>query len=118
MSKFGNEPTNGYASKHEANTAASLQALHRAGVIRDLKEQVSFELIPKQPGENPCVYIADFDYIDEEGRRVVMDTKGFKTKDYIIKRKLMLWIHGIKIVEVKFAPSPSRRQRSRNRRSR
>lgn len=117
MKKFGNEPTNGYQSKHEANTAASLQALDRAGVIRDLKEQVRFELIPKQDGELPVVYIADFDYIDEDGKRVVMDTKGFKTKDYIIKRKLMLWVHKIRIVEVS-ARARSRRRVSRNRRSR
>jgi hypothetical protein len=36
----------------------------------------------------------------ETGEKVVEDTKGFKTKDYIIKRKLMLWVHKIKIMEV------------------
>jgi hypothetical protein len=34
------------------------------------------------------------------GETVVEDTKGFRTKDYVIKRKLMLWVHGIKIHEV------------------
>lgn len=31
---------------------------------------------------------------------LVEDTKGVKTKDYIVKRKLMLWIHGIRVKEV------------------
>ena len=51
--------------------------------------------------ERECCYIADFVYIDNKtGKTVVEDTKGFKTKDYAIKRKLMLFIHGIKIKEV------------------
>ena len=49
--------------------------------------------------EKECVYIADFTYV-ENGEKIVEDTKGFKTKDYIIKRKLMLYTHGIKIREV------------------
>ena len=49
--------------------------------------------------EQKCSYIADFVYT-ENGEKVVEDTKGFRTKDYIIKRKLMLYIHGIRIQEV------------------
>jgi hypothetical protein len=49
--------------------------------------------------EKECAYIADFVY-KEDGRIVVEDTKGFRTKDYIIKRKLMLHEHGIRIKEV------------------
>ena len=51
--------------------------------------------------ERECSYIADFKYQDARtGQLVVEDTKGVKTKDYIIKRKLMLWVHGIKINEI------------------
>ena len=66
--------------------------------------------------ERECAYVADFvyktpvnfQYENEEGHltfadgweTVVEDTKGFKTKDYIIKRKLMLWVHGISIKEI------------------
>jgi len=50
--------------------------------------------------EKECSYIADFVYNDEDGDLIVEDTKGIKTKDYIIKRKLMLYVHGIKITEV------------------
>jgi len=48
--------------------------------------------------ERACTYVADFSYT-ENGRRVVEDTKGMKTRDYIIKRKLMLYVHGIRIKE-------------------
>lgn len=51
--------------------------------------------------ERECSYIADFEYFDKQaGKMVVEDTKGFKTKDYTIKRKLMLHVHGIRIKEI------------------
>jgi hypothetical protein len=49
--------------------------------------------------ERECSYVADFVF-QENGKMVVEDTKGVKTKDYIIKRKLMLYVHGIRIKEV------------------
>lgn len=81
-----------------------LVQLQKAGQISDLKRQVKFELIPSQRidgkvVERACSYVADFVYT-ENGKTVVEDTKGFKTPEYIIKRKLMLYIHGIRIVEV------------------
>jgi hypothetical protein len=50
--------------------------------------------------EQECSYYADFDYIEKDGTHVVEDVKGMKTKEYVIKRKLMLYIHGIKIREI------------------
>ena len=49
--------------------------------------------------ERATYYVADFVY-EENGKKVVEDTKGVKTKDYILKRKLMLWVHGIRVREV------------------
>lgn len=106
-----------FHSKKEGHRYQELKLLERAGVIRDLDRQVKFVLIPAQREadtigargairkgkiiERECAYVADFVYIDAEtGKTVVEDTKGFKTKDYIIKRKLMLWVHKIKIMEV------------------
>lgn len=106
-----------FDSEREAKRWTELKLLERAGVIRDLDRQVKFVLIPAQREadtigargairkgkiiERECAYVADFVYIDAEtGKTVVEDTKGFKTKDYIIKRKLMLWVHKIKIMEV------------------
>lgn len=76
-----------------------LRLLERVGKISELKRQVKFELIPKQDGESACSYVADFTYYDQNGELVVEDTKGFKTDVYKIKKKLMLWRHGIKIKE-------------------
>ncbi len=93
-----------FDSKKEANRYRELVLLERAGRLSNLQRQVKFELIPSQKidgkvAERACTYVADFMYI-ENGKKVVEDTKGFKTKDYIIKRKLMLWVHGIRIKEV------------------
>ena len=85
----------------EANRWCELKLLQRAGKIQHLQRQVKYALIPKQQGEREVSYIADFVYhIAEDGKLVVEDVKGKKTKEYVIKRKLMMWIHGIKIKEI------------------
>lgn len=102
-----------FDSRREANRYNQLILLERAGIIRDLRRQVKYVLIPTQYSktefnknktpkviEKECAYYADFVYIDEFGAEHVEDTKGMKTKDYIIKRKLMLHVHGIRIEEV------------------
>lgn len=96
------DPATGYVfdSKKEFFRWCELRIMERAGKISDLKRQVSYELIPKQKVERACTYVADFVYIDEHGETVVEDAKGVRTDAYRIKRKLMLWVHGIKIQEV------------------
>lgn len=86
-------------SRKEANRWCELNLLLRAGVIQDLKRQVKFELLPKQEGERAVYYIADFTYI-ENGKTVVEDVKGMKTKEYRLKKKMMLYFHGIRIKEI------------------
>jgi hypothetical protein len=104
-----------FDSVKEYKRYCELRLLEKAGAISNLQRQVEFELIPAQREpdtigvrggvkkgktiEQKCSYVADFVYT-ENGKTVVEDTKGFRTKDYIIKRKLMLWVHGIKIREV------------------
>ena len=87
-----------FDSVKEFHRWGCLRLLERAGRITDLKRQVKYELIPKQDGERACTYIADFTYY-EDGKLVVEDCKGFKTDAYKIKKKLMLWVHGIRIKE-------------------
>ena len=87
-----------FASVKEYHRWGVLRLLERAGRITDLKRQVRYEVIPKQQGERACDYVADFTYY-EDGKLVVEDAKGYRTDDYIIKRKLMLWVHGIRIKE-------------------
>lgn len=93
-----------FDSKKEYKRFIDLQWLEKAGEIRDLKTQVTFELIPKQNGERAVKYIADFVYINNKtGETVVEDVKSIVTRkkeSYIIKRKLMLYILNIKIKEV------------------
>lgn len=107
VSKYHNQKTmyDGvlFDSKREAERWAELLILEKAGVISDLKRQVRYELLPTQKTktktERAVNYVADFVY-KENGETVVEDTKGVPTKEYIIKRKLMLFIHGIEIREV------------------
>lgn len=105
MRKYRNIKVGKYDSKKEKNRADLLKILERQGEISHLKEQVKFELIPSQRinqkvVERPCSYIADFTYCDIHGNFIVEDAKGVRTKDYVIKRKLMLQVHGIRIKEV------------------
>ena len=93
-----------FDSRKEARRYSELLLLERAGAITELERQVKYELLPSQRidgkvVERPVSYVADFQY-KQDGKTVVEDTKGFKTKEYIIKRKLMLWVHGIKIREI------------------
>lgn len=107
-SKYGNKKVTvcgiEFDSKREARRYLDLKAAENAGVIQNLRLQVKYELLPNQKIDGKVVeravnYVADFVF-DENGKTIVEDTKGHRTKDYIIKRKLMLYIHGIRIREV------------------
>lgn len=108
-SKFGNHKVyiNGEKvaeSKHEYKRLNVLKLLQRAGEIKDLKTQVRYKLLPSQVICGVKVfgvdYVADFVYWTKDDKFVCEDAKGHKTKDYIIKRKLMKLIHNIDVVEV------------------
>lgn len=93
-----------FDSKKEAKRYQELKKLLESGDIQNLELQKKFVLIPAQRingkcVERECAYKADFTYKVGD-MTVVEDTKGFKTKDYIIKRKLMLKVYGIQIREV------------------
>jgi Protein of unknown function (DUF1064) len=101
--KYGNEnrvKEGGYASKHEAEVAANLWALAKAGDIDDLQEQVPFVLVPGKCGVRGIGYIADFVFF-EKGKMKVCDAKGYsKNAAYLLKKKLMFLIHGITVEEL------------------
>ena len=96
-----------FDSVKEANRWQELKLLEKAGEIYDLQRQVPFVVIPTQKDDNGKVierevrYVADFTY-KEKGSlvRVVEDAKGVRTKEYILKRKMLLWRCGIRIKEV------------------
>lgn len=116
MAKYNNVKIDGYDSKKEYQRANELKMLEKKGIITGLQEQVKYELISPQYRfyevqgarkklgkkkllERGVYYIADFVYYRGD-ELIVEDTKGVRTKEYIIKRKLMLYVHGIKIKEV------------------
>lgn len=127
-SKYGNDKIeidgHKFDSKKEAKHYLDLKKLQEEGTISNLELQKKFVLIPSiyaestevytrgakkgQPKqgkllEKECAYYADFTYINEHGKLIVEDTKSKMTKklpQYIIKRKLMLYMHGIAIQEV------------------
>ena len=113
-----------FDSKREARRYCELELLWRAGQITDLQLQREFELIPAQYEtyarygktgkrlqdgkrciEKSCTYKADFAYM-KDGQLVVEDAKGYRDPasagyaKFVIKRKLLLWRYGIKIIEV------------------
>lgn len=114
-----------FDSMKEAKRYQELKILEAAGQIKDLRLQVPYELIPairepdtigKRGGkikgkliERAVIYKADFVYLEkldipfsdqEKWGEVVEDVKGMRTKEYILKRKLMLYRYGIRIREV------------------
>jgi hypothetical protein len=96
--KFKNKSAAGFHSQKERERFGHLCVLQRAGAIQRLRRQVRFRLVPKQPGERPVDYVADFVYW-QDGKRVVEDCKGYRTPEYVIKRKLMLYLKKIRIRE-------------------
>ena len=126
MNKYGNKKVvylgEVFDSKREMYRYMDLRLLLMCGAISNLRRQVVYELIPAQREKSTRVYkkgrkkgqpiegkiiekavnyIADFVYIDSAtGKEVVEDAKGMRTKDYILKRKMLLYFHGIRIREV------------------
>ena len=102
MNKYRNKRTDGFDSKKERDRYYELLLLQRAGRICALSRQVPFELTPKRRvGKKlirESVYIADFTYW-EDGHFVVEDCKGFRTKEYNLKKKILLDKYGYLIRE-------------------
>lgn len=98
-----------FDSQREYDRWCQLLLMQKAGLIKDLRRQVKYVLIPSQKKdgkivEKECTYRADFVYQEKVGlndwETVVEDAKGYKTEVYKIKKKLMLSVYGIKIKEV------------------
>ena len=107
-----------FDSKKEANRWLKLKDLERYGRITDLQRQVKFTLVPairevvgytkkgkpiERCVERAVTYTADFVYKNSAGETIVEDTKSYitaKDNTYVIKRKLMRYVHGIELREV------------------
>jgi len=106
MSKYKNIKSNGFDSRKEEGYYYTLMALKNASNpserVATIDRQVKYELIPKQDGERAVTYVADFVVTYSDGRKEVIDVKSEMTKKlpvYILKRKLMRYIHNIQIKE-------------------
>lgn len=106
-----------FDSRKERHRYINLMTLQRAGEISDLRLQVPYELLPavyetvekqlktKTKLVQRCVqravhYVADFVYKDKDGNEVIEDSKGMRTKEYILKKKMMRALLGKEIKEV------------------
>lgn len=107
-----------FDSTKERNRYDELILMQKAGMIYGLELQKKFVLIPAQREpdtigarggkhqgkviERECAYYADFSYYTKDGEHIVEDVKSeaTKTEQYKIKKKLMLYVHGIRVTEV------------------
>lgn len=120
-SKYGNKKAKAsgkvFDSRRERSRYYTLQVLEKAGEISELRMQVPFEIIPaiyetvevqlktktkqvQKLVQRAAHYVADFVYKDKDGNMVVEDSKGFRTKEYLLKKKMMRAFLGITIKEV------------------
>lgn len=105
-----------FDSLKEKRRYCELQILQKQGMISDLRLQVPYELLPaiyedvtvqlktktktqRKLVQRATTYVADFVYT-RDGKEVVEDTKGFRTKEYELKKKMMRSLLGIEIQEL------------------
>lgn len=92
-----------FDSKKEYAYYIKLKLLEDSNKIQDLKRQVKYELQPSYRFKDKTIrainYIADFEYI-ENGVKHIIDTKGFRTEVYKIKKKMFEYKYNIEIEEV------------------
>jgi hypothetical protein len=93
-----------FDSKKEAKVYQQLKLMQIGGQIENFKCQVTYPLFAYDPelaaGRKLCAYRADFVVRFKDGREQVWDAKGFKTREYMLKKKLLAANYGIHIVEV------------------
>jgi len=100
-----------FDSRHEADVWMMLRTREKAGDITRLRRQVPFPIyVPVFNAEGQpldvraelCVYVADYEFYDKSGKRVVMDAKGQRKRiqPYPLKAKALMLSYGIEIVEV------------------
>ena len=111
MNKFGNRRglecngekyDSGKELKHHQMLELARQAREPSERVVRIRRQVPFVLLEKQDGERGIKYIADFVVEYADGRCEVQDTKSPPTradKAYVMKRKMMLRFHQIRIQE-------------------
>jgi hypothetical protein len=89
-----------FDSKAEAKYYQNLKLLEMAGEVEGVELQTPFALTVS--GFLICTYRSDFTFTTRKDKKFhVVDCKGVRTKDFILKKKLMRAIYGIEIEEVR-----------------
>lgn len=107
-----------FSSKAEAKRWVELAWLEKFAQVSNVQRQVKWELLKKDfNGKNFVVesYVADFVYRDAAGNQVVEDVKGFRTRDFIRKKKWMWLVYGVQIVEVGTPRKPKKKPKKLDR---
>lgn len=86
-----------FASGHEGARYTELKLLQRAGKITGLELQPKFDF--KIEGKKVFLYKADFAYFEGD-KRIIEDAKGFKTREYKLKKKIIEAAYHLQITEV------------------
>ena len=73
-----------------------LKLEEKAGLIRNLERQVVLPI--HIDGELICKYVADFVYFRDD-KRLFEDVKGFRTREYAMKRKMVRALYKVDILE-------------------
>nr|BFD58898.1 hypothetical protein CKG001_10050 [Bdellovibrio sp. CKG001] len=110
VSKYRNEKVtyagHKFDSRKEMRWWLIFQEQQKAGKISNLERQVKFRFeiqgkaLRYVESQRAITYTADFVYVDRDGVRRVVDAKGFKTREYMMKKALMMACHGILVEEV------------------
>lgn len=86
-----------FPSLKEGRRYSELRLMEKAGIISDLQLQVTRKFIVNNI--TVCSYRSDFEY-NLDGKHIVEDVKGgnYRTKEFTIKKALMLACFGIEIL--------------------
>ena len=88
-----------FDSRKEARYYSELKLLVKGGEVEKFDMQVPYVL---QEGFHhkackrkvmPIIYIADFVVYYKDGHTEVVDVKGFRTKEYLLKKKMLLHLY-------------------------
>ena len=95
-----------FDSKKEGDAYLVLRDMLAKGEIERLQVQPEFTLIPSFTGANgkkfrPLVYRADFSFQDlKQNRYRVIDIKGYRTREYMLKKKLFAYRYQVDGLEI------------------
>lgn|SRR5574341_659965 len=91
-----------HQSTLEAKWCDDLNVLQAGGRIRELEAHPQPRYRLDVNGVHICDYVPDFRWTDcDTGAVCVADAKGIRTREYELKKRLMLAVHGIEIQELR-----------------